>query len=126
MEPIFLSGENLTMGTRQKTEPDSRGNHGHFVKQWRKHRKMNQEQLAAAVGVATSGISQLESGKQGYSQKSLEALAVALRCTPAELISVNPETHGELTDLLKLITDDNRAHAVKVLKAFLELTEKPA
>lgn len=82
------------MGTRVKSRlkakpSDDRGP-SHFIKQWRKFRKMTQEKLADEIGVAVSTISQLESGKQGYSQATLEALAEALQCDPADLLMRNP------------------------------------
>lgn len=82
----------------------------HFIKEWRKYRGMTQEQLASALGYAVSSISQLENGKQGYSQAILEALGVILQCTPAELLSVNPiernrdeQDRGSVVSLLSLL-----------------------
>lgn len=37
-----------------------------FFREWRKYRGLNQEALAEIVGVTTSTISQLETGKQGF------------------------------------------------------------
>jgi transcriptional regulator with XRE-family HTH domain len=62
-------------------------------------------------------VSQLETGKQGYSQATLEALADALNCEAWELISVNPAKEGEVVDLVRLIDDRNREQAIRVLKA---------
>lgn len=103
------------MGTRRKT--DSGGRVGHYVREWRKHRGLTQEQLAGRLGVAVSTVSQLENGKQGYSQATLEALADALRCEPWQLLSVDPTKEGEVVDLMRLINDRNRDQAIRVLKA---------
>lgn len=65
-----------------------------FLKEWRVHRGLTQEQLAERVSMAVSNISQLEQGRQGYSQEGLEALADALRCDPGQLLNVDP-TRGE-------------------------------
>lgn len=62
-----------------------------FLRQWRDFRGMTQEQLAEAIGQTPPSISQMENGKQGFTDKSLAALATALQCTPAELLAVNPE-----------------------------------
>jgi transcriptional regulator with XRE-family HTH domain len=102
------------MGTRRK--PKS-GKVGHYIKEWRKHRHLTQEQLAGRLGVATSSVSQLETGKQGYSQATLEALAEALSCEAWQLISVDPTKEGEVIDLMRLIDDRNREQAIRVLKA---------
>lgn len=61
-----------------------------FLKEWREYRNMTQEQLAEAVGMSVSNISQLERGIQGYSQDGLEALAEALKCEPGHLHMVDP------------------------------------
>lgn len=61
-----------------------------FFREWRKHRGMTQEDLAAEVGVTASSISQLETGKQGWTDATLIALADALHCQPADLLMRNP------------------------------------
>jgi len=76
------------MGTRVKSRLKPRRRH--FIKEWRKFRGLTQEQLAERVGVAISSISQLETMKQGYSQPTLEAIADALNCEPADLLMRNP------------------------------------
>lgn len=83
------------MGTRVKTRT-GQARRPHFIREWRKHREMTQAELADAIGVATSSISQLERGDQGYSQATLEALAEALGCSPADLLARNPQ-HLEST-----------------------------
>lgn len=61
-----------------------------FFKEWRKYRGHTQDELAALVGVSTSSISQLETGKQGFTDSTLIALAEALKCSPGELLIRNP------------------------------------
>jgi len=103
------------MGTRKKTD----GSNGprHYIREWRKYRGLTQEQLAGRLGVVTSSVSQLETGKQGYSQPMLEAIADALGCGPADLLNVNPFMEGEVVDLMRLINDKNRDQAIRVLRA---------
>lgn len=66
-----------------------------FIRQWRKYRKLTQEQLAAAVDVATASISQLETGKQGFSDSMLYALADALGCSAGDLLSKAPPSDDD-------------------------------
>ena len=61
-----------------------------FFREWRKHRGYNQEELAEIVGVTPSTISQLETGKQGFTDSTLVALAEALFCSPGDLLMRNP------------------------------------
>ena len=110
----------------------------HYIKEWRKHRRMTQEQLASAIGSAVSSVSQLESGKQGYSQATLEALSEVLQCSPADLLSVNP-TEGRpeepsreaVTSLLSLLdnvrslADAHPERLALALQALERLTDQP-
>lgn len=57
-----------------------------FIKARRKKLNISQETLAERVGVSTATISNLETGRNGFSDKTLAALADALRCRPADLM----------------------------------------
>lgn len=70
-----------------------------FVREWRKHRKLTQEQLAGMTGYTPSSISQLETGAQGYEEATLVKLAEALQCKPGDLISGPP---GEIAFIQEL------------------------
>lgn len=72
-----------------------------FIKQWRKARNLTQEQLAERVanylamqgvgsGYTHASIQRLETGKIGYTQVVLEALADALGTDPASLLMRDP------------------------------------
>jgi transcriptional regulator with XRE-family HTH domain len=61
--------------TRFKPEPKYRLT---FIRQWRKHRGYNLEQLAEMVGITHASLSRIERGLQPYGQALLEALAEAL------------------------------------------------
>src|SRR5581483_2652528 len=62
-----------------------------FLKQWREYRGLSQERLAERIGRSVGQISQLERGLIGYTQETLELLADALLCDPADLIMRNPQ-----------------------------------
>lgn len=87
---VIASNIMVGMGTRVKSRVDEPQRRPHFIREWRKHAGMTQEQLAAKIGVAVSTISQLETLKQGYSQPTLEAIADALECEPADLLMRKP------------------------------------
>jgi transcriptional regulator with XRE-family HTH domain len=76
----------------------------YYFKEWRKHRGLTQEKLGARVDLSASSISQIEHGKQGWTNSTLEALADALNCQPGDLLMRNPldtEAPWSLWDLLK-------------------------
>lgn len=62
----------------------------YYFAEWRKHRHMTQDSLAELTGLTPSSISQLENGKQGFTQNTLEALAEALDCKPGDLLQNHP------------------------------------
>jgi transcriptional regulator with XRE-family HTH domain len=90
----------------------------YFFRQWRKHRGMTQEELAETIGVTPPSISQLENGKQGFTNDTLEALAEALNCTPGDLLMRNPLADDGPLDVWGRIRVEDRARALEVLKAF--------
>lgn len=63
----------------------------HFIKEWRLHSKLSQEEAGERMGYDRTYISKVESGKRRYDELFLEAAAKVYRCTPAELISVHPK-----------------------------------
>jgi DNA-binding XRE family transcriptional regulator len=50
----------------------------HPVRAWREHRQLTQEALAAAAGLSTPYLSQIEGGKRVGSMKTLRRIAAAL------------------------------------------------
>lgn len=72
-----------------------------YLRQWRKFRRMTQEQLAEAVGLTASSISQLENGKQGFTSESLAEFALALQCSPADLLAFDPKRTDSFWPLMQ-------------------------
>jgi transcriptional regulator with XRE-family HTH domain len=90
----------------------------YYFREWRKHRDLTQEQLADRIGVSSPTISQLERGIQGFRNETLEALADALNCTPADLLGVNPKKEGKVVDIMALLrekSEEERADALELL-----------
>lgn len=95
-----------------------------FLKEWRKHRQLTQEQLAARLDVDRTIVSKIERGKLQYSQGFLEAAADALMCEPADLIVRDPTTPERIWSIWDNIPDHEREHALAILKTFTKPTEK--
>lgn len=68
---------------------------------------MNQDEVAARIGVSRTLLSKIETAKSPYSQRTLEALAGVYGCDPADLLSIHPvekiSGEQEITTLLKRI-----------------------
>jgi len=90
----------------------------HFIREWRQYRGLSIEQLAAKVKLSTSMISQLERGKTGYTQNTLERVAIALDCEPWQLLAcANP---GELAEMWRITMLIDRPAFQSVLRAYEE------
>ncbi len=92
----------------------------HFLRAWRKYRGLTQEQLADRIGMSGSNISLLESGKQNYTQRILEELALALGTTPASLLTDHPDALTEMQhimDKLRRLGPTERRQAIAILDA---------
>lgn len=61
-----------------------------FIRAWRQHRGLTLEQLAERLEMTASHLSMLERAQRGYTQETLEALAVALQTDAASLLMRNP------------------------------------
>lgn len=67
------------------------GDERHFyLKEWRLHRGLSQDELAARVETSKGYLSQIERGERPYSQHWLEAFAAALEISPQDLIGRPP------------------------------------
>lgn len=90
-----------------------------MIREWRKFRGLTQEQLASAVGVSAANLSRIETGKQGYTQAVLEAIATTLRCEPADLLTARDPGEPESAILLALrnLPPEQRNRALRVVQA---------
>lgn len=122
MEIYEQQFENLTMAKKVVTnfKPEKPK---FFFREWRKHRGMTQEDLAEAVGVTPSSISQLETGKQGFTDTTLSAIADALMCSPGDLLMRNPLDHDapwSIWDNVKKAPSEQRKAIVAVVETMLK------
>lgn len=99
-----------------------------YLRAWRKHRRLTLEQVVEQVGDLTAAsLSRIERGKQPYNQGTLEALAEALRSTPADLLGRDPkEAEDELLKLLRGLPPSVRAQALRLIHALQETPNSDA
>lgn len=95
-----------------------------FFREWRKHRGYTQEQLAEMIGTVTSTISQLETGKQGFTDSTLVALADALNCSPGDLLMRNPLDAEAPWSIWESIPQEDRPQAMRTLRSFVSKGNK--
>lgn len=67
-----------------------------------------------------ANLSRIENGKTGYTQRTLEAIAHALLCEPADLIMRNPldkSAAWSILDQMKKADPETRARIAAVVEA---------
>jgi len=89
-----------------------------FLREWREHRGISQEKLAAMVGWTQGQISQLELNKVDYTATGLEALAAALECDVRDLLFRRPTDAEGLADIVEAIPEAERGRALEIMKTF--------
>ena len=99
--------------TRLKTERPR-----YFFKEWRTFRGLTQEALAERIGQTAPSISQLEKGKQGFTDTTLALIADALNCTPGDLLTRNPLQVDSIWSIWDNIPETDRPAALKALSGF--------
>jgi transcriptional regulator with XRE-family HTH domain len=93
---------------------------GHFIREWRKHRGLTQEQLAERIGITREYVSLIEKGKRRYDQPFLESAADALTCSPADLIIRDPSSPEAIWSIWDNIRPQDRERAVRLLEVLVE------
>jgi transcriptional regulator with XRE-family HTH domain len=94
----------------------------HFIRAWRKHRSMTQQQLADRIGISREYVSMIEKGRRRYDQTFLEAAAEAMRCDVADLIMRDPAQPGMIWSIWDQIPPERRSLAIDVLQGMIPKT----
>lgn len=118
---IVFGARILTNVARKRTHKVNRAApQRHYIREWRRHRGYTQEELADLLGATASSISQLENNKQGYSQATLEAIAVILECTPADLLSRDPNDTENIWALWNEALPEQRQKLLQIGKILVK------
>jgi DNA-binding Xre family transcriptional regulator len=114
--PIIPVRQNLWMARKRVQHRRT------FIREWRKHRGLNQEQLAERVGIGQNTLSRIETGKIAYTQPVLEAIADAMNCSVADLLIRDPTNPMGIWSIWDQIPVPQRDQAVRVLETFTKKT----
>lgn len=94
-----------------------------YIRAWRDARGYTLDEMVGrmaelGVAVTAASLSRIERGIQPYSQDILEAIAMALDRTPADLLENDPRVpEAEVIDFMRHLADDQKEQAAAVLKA---------
>lgn len=94
-----------------------------YFREWRRAKGLTQEQVVARLAMhddpnmpsTTASLSRLETKKQPYSQRVLEALADIYGCETWELLGRDPTKEGRVVDLVRHLDERRQAQ----VEAFL-------
>src|SRR5262245_17274398 len=95
-----------------------------FLKEWRRHRGLTQEQLADRIGIDRTIVSKIENGKLDYHQAFLEAAAEALRCEPADLLVRDPTAPAAIWSIWDQLSENQKPQALAVIQALKNTGQK--
>jgi transcriptional regulator with XRE-family HTH domain len=87
-----------------------------YIRQWREHRSLTQEQLAARIDMTPSHLSMLERGQRGYTQDTMEIIAEALQTDVASLLMRNPEDPDAIWSIWEQAKPGERKLIVDIAK----------
>jgi len=88
----------------------------HYIREWRKHRGLTQDQLAERIGMDKGYLSKIETGKRRYDQPFLEAAATVLQCEPADLIIRDPSDPDGIWSIWDSLRPVERQQVVEIAK----------
>jgi transcriptional regulator with XRE-family HTH domain len=91
-----------------------------FIRQWRKHRGLTIEKLAERSGMSNGNLSNIERGKTGYNQETLEAIAEALQCSPADLIMRDPSDPSAIWSLWDSAKPAQQQQIIGIIEGLLK------
>lgn len=109
---------------------DGMAEHRIYLREWRKKTDLTQKQVVERLSYyddpllpqTEASLSRLETRKQPYSQRILEALADIYDCEPHELLGRNPLIDSQVIDMVARL--DGRRQAQ--IAAFIQTLESPA
>ena len=94
-----------------------------FLRQWRKFKRLTQEQVAERVGVDFTTVGRIEKGELPYNQDYLERLALAIGVEVTDLLNADPlkpDPPRLVYDRLRLAPRDVQERAMAVIEALLK------
>lgn len=84
-------------------------NIGLIIRERRKEQHMTLEETAKRSGMQASNLSDIEAGNRDIRTNTLERIAKALNCLPADLYEQRYETDIEITAGLRDLLEDSKA-----------------
>lgn len=94
-----------------------------FLRQWRKYKKLTQDQASERVEIDQATLGRIERGVLPYNQDLLERLALAYGCDVSDLLDIDPlkpDPPRLVYDKLRHASPAMQKRALEVLEALLK------
>lgn len=111
-------GQTVGMATDKARPAPKPQRRPHFIKQWRKYKGLTQDQLAERIGVTGGTISQLETGRINYTQSIIERLAEEFRCSPGDILNVDPTVDRAMWSIWENLDTPARNQVAEIASTF--------
>lgn len=103
-----------------------------YLREWRTYRHLTQEQVLERLSVfddekiptTAASLSRIETGKQIYTQRILEALASIYEASPSDLLGRDPTKEGKVIDMLAHLTETDRERAIAMIAGLARAAEE--
>ena len=115
--PATLPGESHTI-RRMIERIGPRQPFRHFLREWRKHRGLTQQQVADRLETNKGNVANWENGKRGIGADVQAALAEALSIDPQDLFRDPAQPSADA--LLRNATPEVRAQAFAIIEALMK------
>jgi transcriptional regulator with XRE-family HTH domain len=113
-KPEYSEGR---IGTpRRRCDYSGMSRRSHFLVQWRRHRGLNQVQLAERLGITQGQLSKIENFKKPWDEDLLYLAAVELRCAPVDILTRDPSAPESIWSLWDQVPETRRDAAIDMLK----------
>lgn len=90
-----------------------------FIREWREHRDLTQEQLGERVGRTKGWVSQIEKGTINYTQDMLERVAKALGTDVGSILRRRPESPEEMWEIWDKASPEQKAMIARLARSVL-------
>lgn len=89
------------------------------MREWREHRGLSLEVVAADLGITHGTLSKIERGLSPYNQRQLERLAELYDCDVIDLLARSPGEGHQLIQLYRRASPSDRAKLVRLAETLL-------
>ena len=91
-----------------------------FIRAWREHRGLVQQDVGDAIGYSKNHISRWERGERSINVDQLQLVADALQCTIYDLLYCDPNKDIDFFNLWSKLKEDKRDMFRQMVKGLID------